>query len=115
MGRGIFCFVVFHVLFWFLVLVPMFVLVFVLVLFVSSISSVHCRNSKLGCFFNRVSPFRSLNSIKLRPTSGIRGKLQDALAIQGEQSEQEQRDPEELGNLARRLRLASVIRFSQFS
>ena len=34
---------------------------------------------------------------KLRPTSGIRGKLQDALAIQGEQSEQEQRDPEELG------------------
>lgn len=33
------------------------------------------------------------------------------MAIQGEQSEQEQqRDPEELGNLARRLRLASVIR-----
>eukprot|EP00435_Cladocopium_sp_Y103_P056378 s1156_g19.t1 len=39
--------------------------------------------------------------------SGIRGKLQDALAIQGEQ---EQGDPEELGNQARRLRLASVIR-----
>lgn len=37
----------------------------------------------------------------------IRGKLQDALAIQGEQ---EQGDPEELGNQARRLRLASVIR-----
>ena len=40
-------------------------------------------------------------------SSGIRGKLQDALAIQGEQ---EQGDPEELGNQARRLRLASVIR-----
>eukprot|EP00438_Fugacium_kawagutii_P016122 Skav235811 [mRNA] locus=scaffold1267:329833:334624:- [translate_table: standard] len=37
---------------------------------------------------------------------GIRGKLQDALAIQGEQGG----DPEELGNQARRLRLASVIR-----
>lgn len=39
---------------------------------------------------------------------GIRGKLQDALAIQGD--EQGAGDPEELGNQARRLRLASVIR-----
>ena len=70
MGQGFCLFFVFHVIFWFLVLVPMFVLVFVLLLFVSSISSVHCRNSKLGCFFKRVSPFRSLNSIKLQwPTS----------------------------------------------
>ncbi|CAJ1384653.1 unnamed protein product [Effrenium voratum] len=39
----------------------------------------------------------------------IRGKLQDALAMQG----QEQQDPE-LGNLARKLRLASVLRSPGF-